>query len=142
MGCWEAYVSNLATLGRYVGRAIQPHQPIPAEVADLTIEDVITRARGGDTRAMMALLTTARYLGLGLASIVNALDPDRICIGGEITAGWDLIEHAVRGGLTERALVATGAQVELVPVAAAEHPRLKGASALIGAPVFSAGARP
>jgi predicted NBD/HSP70 family sugar kinase len=34
---------------------------------------------------VLTVPTTARYLGLGLASIVNAFDPDRICIGGEIT---------------------------------------------------------
>jgi N-acetylglucosamine repressor len=136
-GCWEAYVSNLATLSRYVGRPVLARQPLPPEIQSLTVEDVVRHAREGDARAMMALQTTARYLGLGLASIVNALDPDRICIGGEITMGWDLIEAAVRSGLAERALVATGADAEIVPIAAEEHPRLKGAAALIGAPVFA-----
>jgi N-acetylglucosamine repressor len=138
-GCWEAYVSNLATLSRYVGKPILPRQPLPPEFQTLTVEDVVARARQGDARAMMALTTTARYLGLGLASIVNAFDPDRICIGGELTAGWDLIEATVRSGLGERALVATSADVEIVPIAAEEHPRLKGAVALIGMPVFAAG---
>jgi predicted NBD/HSP70 family sugar kinase len=77
-GCWEAYVSNLATLARYVGRPVEPGQPVPAEVARLTVEDVVARARGGDARALAALLATAHYLGLGLASIVNALDPARL----------------------------------------------------------------
>ena len=42
---------------------------------DFTIEDLITRARGNDSRALTALHSTARYLGLGLASIINAVDP-------------------------------------------------------------------
>ena len=138
-GCWEAYVSNLATLSRYLGRPVLARQPLPLEIESLTVEDVVRRARDGDARAMMALHTTARYLGLGLASIVNAFDPDRICIGGEITAGWDLIEAAVRSGLAERALVATAADVEIVPIAAEEHPRLKGAAALISALTFVTG---
>jgi predicted NBD/HSP70 family sugar kinase/biotin operon repressor len=135
-GCWEAYVSNLATLSRYVGKPVLAGRALPPEIESLTVEDVVLRARAGDARAMMALHTTARYLGLGLASIVNALDPDRICVGGEITAGWDLIEAAVRSGLAERALVATSADVEIVPIPAEEHPRLKGAAALVGARVF------
>jgi predicted NBD/HSP70 family sugar kinase len=138
-GCWEAYISNLATLSRYVGKPLLPHRAPPPEFRTLTVEDVVARARQGDVRAMMALGTTARYLGLGLASIVNALDPDRICVGGEITAGWDLIEATVRSGLGERVLSAAAADVEIVPIAAEEHPRLKGAVALIGMPVFVAG---
>jgi len=115
----------------------QALRPIPEALARVSVEDVIARARGGDVKAMTAVLTTARYFGLGLASIVNAFDPARIHVGGEITAAWDLIEPTVRGGLAERVLVASAADTEIVPVAAEEHPRLRGASALVGASVFA-----
>jgi N-acetylglucosamine repressor len=137
LGCWEAYVSNLATLSRYIGVPFQALRPMPEALARVSVEDVIARARGGDVKAMTAVLTTARYFGLGLASIVNAFDPARIHVGGEITAAWDLIEPTVRGGLAERVLVASAADTEIVPVAAEEHPRLRGASALVGASVFA-----
>jgi predicted NBD/HSP70 family sugar kinase len=137
LGCWEAYVSNLATLSRYVGDPFQPHHPIPAAVARVSVDEVVAHARRGEARAVTALLSTARYFGLGLASIVNALDPARIYVGGEITAAWDVIEPTVREGLAERVLVAAAANTEIVPVAAAEHPRLRGASALVGASVFA-----
>jgi predicted NBD/HSP70 family sugar kinase len=137
-GCWEAYVSNLATLSRYVGRAVEPGQPLPAEVARLTVEEVVARARGGDAKALTALLSTAHYLGLGLSSIVNALDPELVHIGGEISAAWDLVEPTVRAALAQRTLVAAAADVNIVVVAAREHPRLRGASALVGAPILGA----
>lgn len=138
LGCWEAYVSNLATVARYVDRSVLPRGPIPAEVARLGVDDLIARARQGEMKALSALLATARYLGLGLASIVNTLDPARIYIGGEITGAWDLIEPTVRAGLSERTLVAASADVNIVVVAAEEHPRLRGASVLVGAPFFAA----
>ena len=72
--------------------------PIPAEIASFTVEDLIARARGGDGKAMAALQATARYLGLGLASVVNAVDPERIFVSGEIIAAWDLLEPTVRQG--------------------------------------------
>lgn len=137
-GCWEAYVSNLATLARYTNRPLVPGQPLPPEMAELTVGHVIARARAGDVRATTALATTAHYLGLGLAAIVNTLDPARICIGGEITDAWDLVAGSVRQGLSERVLRAAGADTEIVVVAAHEHPRLRGASALVGAQVFVA----
>ena len=45
---------------------------------------------------LTALDSTARYLGLGLASIINAIDPTKIFIGGEITEAWDIIEPHVQ----------------------------------------------
>ena len=50
------------------------------------------------------MLSTARYLGIGLGSVINAIDPSQVYIGGEITTAWDLIEGTVRAGLAERAL--------------------------------------
>jgi len=137
-GCWEAYVSNLATLSRYFGRNQNDSKPIPAENATFTVEDLISRARNGDAKALAALQSTARYLGLGLASIVNAVDPGRIYIGGEIIGAWDLIEPAVKAALAERALTALAARTEIRTVSVDEHPRLRGAAALVAAPAFAA----
>jgi predicted NBD/HSP70 family sugar kinase len=137
-GCWEAYVSNLATLSRYFGRKISQRQPQTPESAEFTIEDLISRARGGDSRALTALNSTARYLGLGLASVINAVDPSRIYIGGEITGAWDLIEPHVRDAIKERALTGELGATPIRIVPAVEHPRLRGAVTLVTAPAFAA----
>jgi predicted NBD/HSP70 family sugar kinase len=137
-GCWEAYVSNRATLARYFGRPIDAVTPEDPEPRNFTIEDLIARARAHDAKAIAALQATARYLGIGLASVVNALDPARLFIGGEITAAWDLIEATVRAGLAERALTPAAGVTDIRPVAASEYPRLQGAAALVIAPSFAA----
>jgi N-acetylglucosamine repressor len=137
-GCWEAYVSNLATLSRYFGRDLRS-RPVAADVAALTVDDLIARARGGDGKAMAALLSTARYLGLGLGSVVNAIDPSHVYIGGEITAAWDLIEPTVRAALAERALTQPAGATPITVVPAEQYPRLRGAAALIAAPSFAKG---
>lgn len=137
-GCWEAYVSNLATLSRYFGHDLTDARPRDAETATFTVEDLIARARAGDAKALAALNSTARYLGLGLASIINSLDPSRIYIGGEITTAWSLIEPIVRGALRERTLTDFGGTTEIHIVPAEEHPRLRGAVALVAAPAFAA----
>lgn len=137
-GCFEAYVSNLATLSRYFGRNLEEELPLPIESATLTIDDLIALAHSGDSNALGALQSTARYLGLGLASLVNAVDPARIYIGGEITAAWNLIEGTVRSSLKERTLRPVGRNVEIVVVPASDYPRLKGAAFLVAAPSFAA----
>jgi N-acetylglucosamine repressor len=138
VGCWEAYVSNRATLARYFGRAAEPSGPVPPEQQSFTIEDLITRARKDDAKAAAAIQATARYLGLGLANVINVLDPAQVYIGGEITAAWDLIGPTVKSALAERALTPAAAAVTISPVNAGEYPRLRGAVALVTAPAFAA----
>jgi len=137
-GCWEAYVSNLATLSRYFGQDLSEPKPRDAESATFSVEDLIARARAGDAKAIAAINSTARYLGLGLASLVNALDPARIYIGGKITTAWSLIEPIVRSALRERTLTEFGGATEIHVVPAEDHPRLRGAVALVAAPAFAA----
>ena len=138
VGCWEAYVSNRATLARYFGRPVEPTDRAGANDVDFTIEDLIARARGGDAKARDAIQATGRYLGAGLVSVVTVFDPARVYVGGEITAAWDLIEGDVRAAFAARALTPTIAATEIYPVSASEHPRLQGAAALFNAPAFAA----
>lgn len=137
-GCWEAYISNPATLSRYFGRNLKEYRPVSVDVAEFTIEDLIKRARNNDIKALTALHSTARYLGLGLASIINALDPSRIFIGGEITEAWDLIEPMVREAIKERTLISELGETSIRIVPVNEYPRLRGAVALVTAPAFAA----
>jgi N-acetylglucosamine repressor len=135
IGCWEAYISNLATLTRYFDRA--PHVTAAGN-QPFTIDDLIARARTGDGKAMHALQASARYLGLGLAGIIHIIDPDCVFIGGEITTAWDLIEGTVRTALAGRALTPAAASTDIVIVSAEEHSRLRGAAMLVAAPTFAA----
>jgi predicted NBD/HSP70 family sugar kinase len=140
-GCWEAYTSNLATLSRYFGRDLSKLSPKdlgnPGEES-FTILELIARARGGDTKAISAIETSGRFLGLGLATMVNSVNPDCIYLSGEIMAAWDMIEDAVRKGLAERALTEAAARTPLRLTPSQDYPRLKGAAALIAAPAFAA----
>jgi N-acetylglucosamine repressor len=135
-GCWEAYVSRRATTTRYLG--IDPSWAGSAEPTEPTVEEIVARARAGEARALDALRETGHYIGRGLGTIVKTLDPTRIYVGGNITAGWDLIETTVQEALREEALIQeTGeAQIRVVPLE--EHPRLRGAAALVSVSAFAA----
>lgn len=140
-GCWEAYISNLATLSRYFGwnlSKLSPNILRDAEESSFTVLDLITRARGGDAKAIAAIQTTARFLGLGLGTIVNIINPDCIYLAGEIATAWDLIEGTVRQALAERALTENAARTPLHVSVTQEPSRLRGAAALIAAPSFAA----
>ena len=97
---------------------------------------MISRARQGDAPAVAALRGTARYLGAGLAAVVNAVDPARIYVSGEITSAWDLIGPIVREALAERTLEPTRGRADIVVVPQQTLPRLRGAAALVIAPAL------
>ena len=140
-GCWEAYISNLATLSRYFGWNLSKLNPKSLREAgrnSFTVLDLVARARSGDAKANTAVQATARFLGLGLATIINAINPDSIYLAGEVTTAWDLIENTVREALAERALTTAATRTPLRVASTHEHPRLRGAAALIAAPTFAA----
>ncbi len=140
-GCWEAYISNLATLSRYFGwnlYKLSPNKLNSRKNGSFTVPDLITRARQGDAKALAAIQATARFLGLGLATIVNVINPECIYLDGEITAAWDLISKDVVDGLAERALTHKGGRTPIKVGSTQEYPRLRGAAALIAAPTFAA----
>jgi len=131
-GCWMAYISDRATSSRY---ASYLKSKTPAR--DPSLRTVISLARSGNVKAMAALQTTARYLGLGLVNILHGVDPACVYIGGEITTAWDIVEPEMREAIVERALTEKIASAVILPSKISD-PRLRGAVALIAAPTFAA----
>jgi len=135
-GCWEAYVSVRAIVARY--RGVDPSWPASAVPSDVTVAAIVARARQGETRALETLRETGHYLGRGFATIVKAVEPQRIYVSGEITDAWDLILASVRQAMREQALIPEAGETEILVVPLGEHPRLRGAAALVNSPVFAA----
>lgn len=98
-GCLEAFV-----------RADQ----IAAACGTATAEDAVTRARAGDVRATEGLLQVARYLGIGIANMVSVIAPDRIVLGGGISAAADLLLGPIRDELRRRVQTTSLDDVEIV----------------------------
>lgn len=134
-GCWEAYTSDSTTVARYLE---MNGEAGGTEEEGLTVLEVIRRYRDGDVAARDALKTTGRYLGLGLASVVNALNPSAIIVGGSIAHAWDLIEPLIRREIVRRTLTEAAAGTVIRPEPDHAEQRLKGAAALIMAPIFAA----
>lgn len=138
-GCLEAHTSNLATISRYLGRPLSSRETRELlRESGITVADVISRMRGGDAQAKAALEATAHFLGLGLAMVINAINPSQIIVGGEVTGVWDHIEPIVRAAIRERTLTDVAAATPVIPEVAGISPRLRGGTALVAAPQFAA----
>ena len=138
-GCLEAYTSNPATLARYFRRQFSGRATTTAmREAGMTVRDLATRAGNGDARAREAIAATGRFLGIGLAGIINALNPARVVLAGDITAAWELLEPILRAEVAERALTEAAAGTPVVVDPDHAGTRLRGAAALVVAPAFAA----
>ena len=107
---FEQEVGGGAVVAEYRRLAENPTADVDAEV-------VARFADSGDNAARQALALCGRRLGVGLAILVNLLNPQRIVIGGGVVdAGeWFLGPARIEG--ERRAWAESWAQCEVVPAA-------------------------
>jgi predicted NBD/HSP70 family sugar kinase len=129
-GCWEQYASNSAAVRYYRERLNGAGTPgISPQAATLRFTDILRLAEDGDGLAIETLERMARYLGLGVATLVTGLAPQVVVIVGEVTAAWDRIGPIVLDVVKRRTLASSTTQI--VPTDAATQPRLRGAVTLV-----------
>jgi glucokinase len=107
-GCFETLVSGRAIgiAGRRAALAMPDSTlaRLAAEGRELTGPLITELAHDGDEQASAVLADVGRLLGIGIAGIVNTLDPEVVVIGGEAVASGDLLLDPARAALAERAL--------------------------------------
>ena len=86
-GCWERLGSGSAITERAVASIGRHEHSSLAEMsggdpARVTGPMVSEAARTGDAVAQEILVETGRWLGVGIAGLVNVLDPDLVVVGG------------------------------------------------------------
>lgn len=122
-GCWETLVSREALYRRIRDEVASGNtSSLTPYVLDksklLTVDLIVEAARSGDEVAIAALEETAYYLGIGLANLVNALNPEIVVFGGILSIGSDFLMPVVSRVIKERALRWS---VDSIQVLAAAH---------------------
>lgn len=131
-GCLESYVGSRPIVERaraFLGRDARP-SALRAATASLTPEKIGAAAAAGDALAREVLAETGRWLGVGLASLANVLNPERIVVGGGVAAASEWILPAAREVLRERAMSVPGACAEVVQAALGNRAAVVGAALL------------
>jgi glucokinase len=108
-GCLEQFASGTA-VGRLAAEAIARGRggALAALEREPTARDVISSARDGDEVAREVLERSGRALGVGLVTIVHALNPQVIVLGGGLgTAGFDLLAPIAERELRSRTFKAS-----------------------------------
>jgi predicted NBD/HSP70 family sugar kinase len=128
IGCWETEVGEEALL-RLAGR--------PTDGGRAAVEDVLAAASAGEARALAALDAVGRWLGLGVAGLVNVLNPRVVVLGGLFAHLYPFISARVEEQLDRRALAAPRANVRLAPAALGMDAPLLGAAELAFEPFLA-----
>lgn len=79
-----------------------------------SVEEAVLKARAGDARARAGLDEVCRYLAIGITNLVVVLTPDRVIIGGGISAAGELILDPIRDGVRARVFTTDVERVEFV----------------------------
>lgn len=105
-GCWETLVSQSAVFERIrTADALGASTILSNRLDHLVFEDVVEAARQGDAVAVAALSETGRQLGIGVANLVNALNPEIVVFGGILSLGKEFLLPAMQAEIDCRALL-------------------------------------
>lgn len=135
VGCLEMLASGTAVARIAQERLAAGEQSILLESANGVIEQVdapkvAEAARSGDALAQSIMQDAGTNLGIGIVSLLNALDPEVIVIGGGMSQSLDLLMPWVSLMIEQRAIVSYQGQIPVVKSELGDDVSLLGAAAL------------
>lgn len=119
-GCLEAYASGPAIAARAVeeleaGTASSVADYVQGDLSRITAQVVYEAAQDGDDLAREVVRDTARFLGTGIATIVNLLNPEVVVVCGGVTLAGDLLFRPLRTEVSRRAFRPAVQACRIVP---------------------------
>ena len=132
-GCLEAFASGpsiVAMAEEYIkgGKSTKYRELANPDITPYIVSEA---AKQGDPVAKRIFAITGEYIGIGLASVVNLLNPEKIIIGGGVAAAGDLLLNPIKESLLKRAMPISATAVEIVPAQLGNSAGVIGASLLI-----------
>ncbi|MFP4015556.1 MAG: ROK family protein [Halanaerobiales bacterium] len=134
-GCFEAVASGTAINGisRYIA-AMHPDSLLSKLVdGDITKIDgkvVEDAAKQGDEFALQIWADEARYLGIGIANLINIFNVGTIILGGGVMNAWDLLNDKMIKTIKQYAFESAYNSVEIRRAALGSEVGVKGAIAV------------
>ena len=108
-GCWETQASQRALFGVIRTAAASGQKTLLTDLArgnlnNLSMDHVVEAAKAGDELCLQALRRIGSSLGIGIASLTNAFNPELVVVGGPLSLAWEWLEPEIHGEVRRRAL--------------------------------------
>ncbi|MEW6419829.1 MAG: ROK family protein [Nitrospirota bacterium] len=135
-GCLESYASVRAILSKAVSILEKDRESLLRESSGgnfykLTTEDIYKAALDGDSLARELLRNAGRYLGIGIANIINLMSPEAIILAGGLIGAWNIyIQEAIKEA-SRRTLKQLFDRVEIIPSSLMDDAGIIGSAGLV-----------
>ena len=132
-GCLEAFASGpsiVAMAEDYIkgGKSTKYRELANPEITPYVVSEA---AKQGDAVAKRIFTIMGEYIGMGLVSVVNLLNPEKIIIGGGVAAAGDILLDPIKETIIKRSMPISGSAVKVVPAQLGNTAGVIGASLLI-----------
>ena len=128
IGCWETEVGSSALLRR-AGRSPEGGHEV--------VDAILAEAQAGDPVALAAFAETGRWLGIGLAGIINTLNPGLVVLGGRLAVSHPFVRSTLEAELDRRVLRASRPLVRVITTSLGDDAPLLGAAELAFGPLLA-----
>lgn len=134
-GCFEAYASATGLIREAVSRLTVNKQNllytmIEGNIAGLEAKDIFDAAKEGDVFSLDLVDYEAEYLAMGIANILNIINPETIVLGGGVALAGDILLNPLRKKLEKYALPVTLEDLKIVQGILGNEAGIKGAVGL------------
>lgn len=135
-GCWETYANQHSVIRRVQARlGINQNSIIPdlmeEQKAPLSIPIIKQAADEGDQEAIEALAETGTAMGIGLATLINILNPERIILGGPLSIVGSYLLPSTRTAAQKNALPEMEPNVDILLSSFGKDASLIGAVSIV-----------
>ena len=133
-GCLEAYASGptiVAMAQDYIKGGKSAKFAEMAGDGEITPYIVAKAAEAGDVVAKRIFEIIGHRIGLGLTSVINLLNPEKVIVGGGVAECGELRLETIRKTVKERAMTVAGETVQIVPAQLGNSAGVIGASMLV-----------
>lgn len=119
-GCLEAYASGPAIAARAIegietGAETRLPVMVGGDLSRITAQTVYEAAQANDEYALEIVRDTAKFLGAGVANLINIFNPDTVVIVGGVTTAGDQLFVPLRGEVKRRAFKPAVDRCRIVP---------------------------
>lgn len=134
-GCLETEASASAIARKGRDAFAQGHstklKQLAATPEEISSDLVYRYAKQGDAVCQEILQSAGRYLGIGIASLINTLNLPLYVIGGGAAAAWDLLSPSIFDEAQKRSYIYREGSTKIVPSELGGDAGLYGAAKLV-----------
>jgi glucokinase len=136
IGCLETYASARAMIAKAVIMLEKDNESILREcckgsIYKITPEDIYKAALEGDVLSREILKDAGRFLGVGIANIINIMSPEAIILTGGLVGAWNIyVQEAIKEA-SRRAFKELFDAVKIIPSSLGDDAGIVGAASLV-----------